>query len=59
MCLQDRSQVKEPLNRIAAGFTAFSFGQMLIWAKQKHARYRKEFGDKYPKNRKAMVPFIV
>lgn len=33
-------------------------GTMLMWAKQKHAKYRKTFGDKYPKNRKAMIPFI-
>jgi len=32
---------------------------MIIWAKQKHRRYRKEFGDKFPKNRKAMIPFII
>ncbi|CAD8079739.1 unnamed protein product [Paramecium sonneborni] len=43
----------------AIGFTAFSFSQMMIWAKQKHKRYLKEFGDKYPKNRKAIVPFII
>ncbi|TFK98204.1 3-oxo-5-alpha-steroid 4-dehydrogenase-domain-containing protein [Pterulicium gracile] len=32
-------------------------GQMLIWAKKKHAAYKKEFGSAYPK-RKAMIPFI-
>lgn len=32
---------------------------MLIWAKEKHRRYKKEFGDKYPKSRKAIVPFVV
>ncbi|KAF5119649.1 hypothetical protein DV495_004708 [Geotrichum candidum] len=33
-------------------------GQMAIWAIKKHKRYRKDFGDKYPRNRKAMIPFI-
>ena len=32
---------------------------MLIWAKEKHRRYKKDFGDKYPRDRKAMIPFIV
>ncbi|KAM3136389.1 hypothetical protein pb186bvf_011524 [Paramecium bursaria] len=45
--------------QIAIGFTIFSFGQMLIWAQDKHRRYKQEFGDKYPKQRKAMVPFII
>jgi very-long-chain enoyl-CoA reductase len=31
---------------------------MMIWAKDKHRRYKIEFGDKYPKNRTAMIPFI-
>ncbi|KAG7789313.1 hypothetical protein KL945_001861 [Ogataea haglerorum] len=31
---------------------------MMNWAKQKHRNYKKTFGDKYPKNRKAMIPFI-
>lgn len=31
---------------------------MMSWAKQKHAKYKKTFGDKYPRNRKAMIPFI-
>jgi hypothetical protein len=25
----------------------------------RHLRYRKEFGDKYPRNRKAVIPFIL
>jgi hypothetical protein len=33
-------------------------GQMFIWASKKHRAYKKEFGDKYPRNRKAMIPFI-
>mmetsp|Transcript_2573 Transcript_2573/g.9156 ORF Transcript_2573/g.9156 Transcript_2573/m.9156 type:complete len:298 (-) Transcript_2573:39-932(-) len=32
-------------------------GQQWVWAKQKHARYRKEFTD-YPRGRKALVPFL-
>lgn len=39
-------------------FLIFSFGQMLSWALKKHKRYRQEFAD-YPKNRKAMIPFLV
>ncbi|KAK9478248.1 3-oxo-5-alpha-steroid 4-dehydrogenase-domain-containing protein [Lipomyces japonicus] len=31
---------------------------MYIWAIKKHKRYRKEFPKDYPKNRKAMFPFI-
>ena len=40
-------------------FLAVSFFQMLQWALQKHNRYKKDFGAKYPKGRKAMVPFII
>nr|GAT52735.1 predicted protein [Mycena chlorophos] len=43
----------------AALFIAVSFGQMLIWAQKKHRAYKKEFGDKYPRNRKAIVPYII
>lgn len=39
-------------------FLIVSFGQMLQWALQKHRRYKKDFPD-YPKNRKAMVPFVI
>ena len=39
-------------------FLAFSFYQMTDWALKKHARYIKEFPD-YPKNRKAIVPFVI
>ncbi|KLO13034.1 hypothetical protein SCHPADRAFT_874581 [Schizopora paradoxa] len=39
-------------------FLAVSTGQMLIWAKKKHRAYKKEFGDKYPKGRKMMIPFL-
>ncbi|KAF7290518.1 S5A-REDUCTASE domain-containing protein [Mycena indigotica] len=40
-------------------FTAVSFGQMLIWAQKKHSAYKKEFGDKYPRRRKAIIPYIL
>jgi very-long-chain enoyl-CoA reductase len=33
--------------------------QMTIWAKQKHRAYKKEFADKYPKQRKAIIPFVI
>lgn len=46
------------LSPAAAIFTLVSTAQMLVWAKKKHANYRKEFPD-YPRNRKAMVPFLV
>ncbi|KAI9310605.1 3-oxo-5-alpha-steroid 4-dehydrogenase-domain-containing protein [Dichotomocladium elegans] len=38
-------------------FNIVATGQMYIWAVNKHKRYRKEFKD-YPRNRKAMIPFI-
>ncbi|KAF7329016.1 S5A-REDUCTASE domain-containing protein [Mycena venus] len=40
-------------------FVVVSGAQMMLWAKKKHATYKKEFGDKYPRNRKAMIPFIL
>ncbi|GAA5901278.1 trans-2-enoyl-CoA reductase (NADPH) TSC13 [Sporobolomyces salmoneus] len=46
------------LNWAAGLFTAVAVGQMYVWAVKKHRRYRKEFGDKYPRGRKAMFPFI-
>lgn len=39
-------------------FTLFSIYQMAEWALKKHRAYIEEFGDKYPKGRKAMFPFI-
>jgi len=39
-------------------FTACSTGQMLLWASKKQRLYKQEFGDKYPKRRKAMIPFV-
>lgn len=31
---------------------------MVAWAVKKHKAYRREFGDKYPRGRKVMFPFI-
>ncbi|PRP75951.1 CRE-ART-1 protein [Planoprotostelium fungivorum] len=39
-------------------FTLVGAGQMFLWAKTKHLRYRKEFAD-YPKSRKILVPFVL
>ncbi|KAI9596889.1 3-oxo-5-alpha-steroid 4-dehydrogenase-domain-containing protein [Syncephalis fuscata] len=38
-------------------FFAVSFGQIYLWAIKKHKAYRREFPD-YPRNRKALIPFI-
>ena len=40
-------------------FTFYSIYQMLEWAIKKHKNYKREFGDKYPKGRKSMFPFII
>eukprot|EP00116_Pleurobrachia_bachei_P010097 sb/3470359/ len=42
----------------AALFAVVGGGQMLQWALGKHKNYKKEF-EKYPKGRKAMIPFIM
>ncbi|CDJ37010.1 trans-2,3-enoyl-CoA reductase, putative [Eimeria tenella] len=39
-------------------FLVVAFAQMAEWALKKHRNYLKEFKD-YPKNRKAIVPFIL
>lgn len=39
-------------------FTFAGFYQMLMWALGKHRNYKKEFKD-YPKQRKAIIPFVV
>ncbi|EPQ54162.1 hypothetical protein GLOTRDRAFT_78098 [Gloeophyllum trabeum ATCC 11539] len=39
-------------------FVLVSTGQMAQWAIKKHRGYRKEFGDKYPRGRKVMFPFV-
>ncbi len=46
----------------AALFTLVGLVQMMVWAKVKHNRYRKEFNGldgnaMYPPDRKAMIPF--
>lgn len=46
-------------NYTAALFTIFSVVQMAQWAIEKHRRYKREFGESYPKKRKAMFPFIL
>jgi len=45
-------------NYTAYIFTIFSIVQMAKWAQEKHKRYLKDFKEAYPKNRKAMFPFI-
>ncbi|KAJ7760662.1 3-oxo-5-alpha-steroid 4-dehydrogenase-domain-containing protein [Mycena maculata] len=40
-------------------FLAVSGGQMVLWAQKKHAAYKREFGDKYPRGRKALFPWIL
>jgi len=39
-------------------FTAAGFYQMAVWALGKHRNYKKEF-EKYPKGRKAILPFLI
>lgn len=39
-------------------FLVVSVAQMMIWAKKKELRYRKEFGEKYKKKRFVMLPGI-
>ncbi|KAK7018591.1 S5A-reductase domain-containing protein [Favolaschia claudopus] len=39
-------------------FLVVSTAQMMQWARKKNGTYKKEFGDKYPRRRKAMIPFI-
>ncbi|GAA6023977.1 hypothetical protein JCM10207_006840, partial [Rhodosporidiobolus poonsookiae] len=40
------------LSWAAALFLAVAVAQMYVWALKKHRRYRKEFGDKYPRGRR-------
>ncbi|KAJ1927565.1 3-oxo-5a-steroid 4- dehydrogenase [Tieghemiomyces parasiticus] len=42
----------------ALAFTLAGAGQMYVWAVKKHRNYRREFPD-YPKNRKALIPFLL
>ena len=39
-------------------FTLWGGLIMTKWATEKHISYKKTFGDKYPKNRKIIIPFI-
>lgn len=44
---------------LPAGLFAFAGGyQMAVWALGKHRAYKKEFPN-YPKNRKAIIPFVL
>lgn len=44
---------------LPAGLFAFAgFYQMAVWALGKHRNYKKEFPN-YPKNRKAILPFVL
>ncbi|OAJ43587.1 hypothetical protein BDV3_002068 [Batrachochytrium dendrobatidis] len=40
-------------------FTIVGAVQMYFWAVKKHKRYIKEFGDKYPRRRKILIPYII
>ncbi|KAI3607560.1 synaptic glycoprotein sc2, partial [Moniliophthora roreri] len=40
-------------------FTIVGTAQMLVWALKRHRQYKKEFGKEYPRNRKAMFPFLM
>ncbi len=40
-------------------FTFAGFFVMTKWALEKHANFKRLFGDSYPKERKAMIPFVV
>jgi len=39
-------------------FWAVSTIQMMTWATKKQRAYKKEFGKEYPRQRKAMIPFL-
>lgn len=39
-------------------FAAAGMYQMTLWAIGKHKQYKAEFKD-YPKNRKAIIPFLL
>lgn len=40
-------------------FTTFGFLIMKNWAVKKHNEYLKNFPDRYPLNRKAIIPFLI
>ncbi len=39
-------------------FNVLAVGQMMVWAKKKESKYRKEFGDQYKRKRYSMLPGI-
>jgi len=57
-CLAWSAIAAMTLSPFAFLFLSVSLGQMLVWSAKKHKAYRREFGDKYPRSRKAMIPFI-
>ncbi|PIL35638.1 hypothetical protein GSI_02367 [Ganoderma sinense ZZ0214-1] len=44
---------------MTGSYAVVSTYQMTVWALKKHRNYKKEFGKEYPRNRKAMFPFIL
>ncbi|KZW03546.1 hypothetical protein EXIGLDRAFT_743959 [Exidia glandulosa HHB12029] len=46
-------------NWVAGAFFVVASATCTQWAIKKHQAYRKEFGDKYPKDRMAIIPFIL
>ena len=42
----------------AGFFIMLGAGQMMLWAKKKEHKYRKEFGDKYKRKRYGVLPGI-
>jgi len=40
-------------------FTVLGGLIMMKWAQKRHAEYLKVFQDRYPKNRKAFIPFLI
>jgi very-long-chain enoyl-CoA reductase len=39
-------------------FTVAGFYQMAVWALGKHRNYKREF-EKYPRRRKAIIPYLI
>jgi len=46
-------------NIIVYGFLLVSTVQMTIWARKKQRAYQREFGKAYPRDRKAIFPFLI
>ena len=40
-------------------FTIVAGVTMAMWSIKKHKNYKKEFGNEYPRNRRAMIPFVL